>query len=133
MSRPAIVQQLETVLAEYDPTLAVQLDPNAPFTPPENEHWVRLTFGEGDERQAAVGGDTAPYRRPLLAFVDAFAPAGVGTGEVIAIIAAVRTGFRRFSGAGFRWWKFRAGPEGPDPYGRYRQQLIIQFTLTERA
>jgi hypothetical protein len=135
-ARKAISDQLVTTLGAGWPTMPVQVDPNASFTPPDNVSWARVIFLEGDEAQVGIGGAASPLRTPLLAFIDLFEPAGIGDGDSVAKAEAVKTGLRRFNGGGARWARFRAGPEGRgqgDAAALYRRQIIAVFTISHRG
>ncbi len=135
-ARGAIASRFQTQMLAAFPALALQLDPNAPFSPPDGAAWARLAFQDGDERLVGMGGSTGPTRQPLLAVIDIFVPAGTGGGEAVNIDNAARAAFRRWQSGTVRWTRFQSGPEGRgngDAAALYRKQLIIVFTLSARG
>ena len=78
--------------------------PNAAFTPPDDEPWVRLTIKGGDGRQVATTGRR--IRRSGVVIVQVFTPEGEGDAparsiadEVAAIFEAMTLDGVRFKAA----------------------------------
>jgi len=135
-ARAAIALQVQQAIAAERPDLAAQLDPNELFTPPQGAPWLRLAFQDGDKLQVAIGGSTSPFRQPLLAFVDVFAPAGSGDGDAVAIAAFVAIAFERFAANTVKFERLRTGPEGRGSgefAALYRKQIILVFTVSSRG
>lgn len=130
-TRIAISEKAVELFVGFQPGTKVQTDPNAPFEPPTDALWGRVTFTDGNERRFP-GKVNQLVRKPVLAFIDAFAPSGAGDGLAVDAIEAQRVGLRDHGFPGVRFMNFREGPEGSTE-GYYRKQLIAVFRQSFRV
>jgi hypothetical protein len=123
--RSLLATQAKATALAAVPTLAIQIDANTPFSPPEDALWMRLSFVDGNEVRFP-GRAQQLVRRPILMFVDIFGPQGQGDGAVSGLAESMRTGIRGYVGAGYRFTNIQEGPEGnADAF--YRKQIVGVF------
>ncbi len=130
--RAAIASTLAAAYLVADPALPIQSDINLPFARPTDRSWVRLSFTDGGEEFASMGGATNLARGITLVFVDVFVPLGKGDGEAVTLANVAKNALRRLSVTGARWQRFEGGAEGPLA-DEYRKQVIAVFLRTDRV
>lgn len=68
--------------------------PNAPFDPPENTEWVRVSIANGNSAQRTIGGTSNSWRANGFFTVQIFVPLGTSTGTAANIADSVSSWFR---------------------------------------
>jgi len=130
--RPAIVAVVSEALDVYEQDFPVQGDINDAFEPPADRAWARVSFVDGAENIAIMGGATALARSPILVYVDIFTPLGDGDGLAVELDKVVKNSLRRLIVPGARWQRFEQGPEGVVD-GEYRKQVVAVFIGSQRV
>jgi hypothetical protein len=86
--------------------------PNANFTPPQGQPWVRFGVFPAHAAQVSMGGaGNRRFRRSGLLIIEVFTPAGRGDGEANVLAEQVAAIFRGVTAEGVRY----AGPKGESP------------------
>ena len=102
--------------------------PNAAFTPPDDEPWVRLTILGGDGRQVATAGRR--LRRVGVVKVQVFVPEGSGDPQARSIADEVASLFEAGTYEGIRFRASDLEHVGPDG-ASYQLNVSIPFEWDE--
>lgn len=85
--------------------------PNAPFTPPQGQPWVRIYTRPVDAWQADIA-DRPRYRHSGMLFIEAFVPLGYGEADALELLDEAAAIFRGWQTEGLRFRAPRRVPVG---------------------
>jgi hypothetical protein len=108
--------------------------PDAPFTPPDGESWVRFNCQHNDGYQASIGTvGSNKFRRVGLVTIQIFQPVGKASIEAQALADIAIAIFQGQAVGDIHFYNVRPKEIGPDGNGYYQINVLAEFRYDDIA